>query len=351
MKIIISLLILISTSLMVGKAQTLTGHVYDNKTKKPINEAYVYLDGTAIHTTTDINGYFELIADKIINTKLVINHIAYEVALIENPFEKTPPKIYLKEQANVLNEVIIQADRFTRKQKMNAFREQFLGNTKAGKSCIILNEDDVQVYYNEETQTLSASANKPILINNNYLGYKLLFELIEFTVQYNNKTLDNESVKQSFFLGTSSFIDLNSNNSKIKKRRDDVYKTSSTYFFKNLANQTLKESNYLVFNKSYQVNPYMFFTIKDTLSFKQVEVDPDSGIDRFVLGYKQPVFGKISTLYDKKIQSSVIFLTNKIWVDNYGNITPVDKVIFSGHMADQRVGAMLPIDYELKDEK
>jgi hypothetical protein len=129
-------------------AQSLTGTVYDKVTKQPIPDVYVYLDGTSINDITTDSGRFELAVKKTLNTKLVLHHVSYHTVIIENPFGNIPAKLYMEERLNVLSDVTVQADRFTRAQKLNAFRGQFLGMTKAGKSCKIINEDDIRIWFN-----------------------------------------------------------------------------------------------------------------------------------------------------------------------------------------------------------
>ena len=129
-----TLLLIILLYACYGFSQTLSGTVYDEVTKKPVADANVYLDGTSIHTTTNANGQFALDVGKIINTQLIISHIAYNLYSIADPFNKLPDKIYLKEKSNILDEAVVITDKFTRKEKLKDFREQFLGTNKPVKT-------------------------------------------------------------------------------------------------------------------------------------------------------------------------------------------------------------------------
>lgn len=60
-----------------------TGRVVDADTKKPIKEATVILDGTAVKTVTNVLGYFQLTADS--TSKLVIQQAGYETGVINVP--------------------------------------------------------------------------------------------------------------------------------------------------------------------------------------------------------------------------------------------------------------------------
>jgi hypothetical protein len=63
---------------------------------------------------------------------------------------------------------------------MKLFREQFLGINVAGKNCIIENEEEIYFNYDRKTLTLIAYSDQPLIIINNYLGYKIEYQLIDF---------------------------------------------------------------------------------------------------------------------------------------------------------------------------
>ena len=79
-----------------------------------------------------------------------------------------------------LAEVKVQHSGFTRKQKMQLFKEQFLGRTPFGKKTIISNEDDLYFEYDKGTKSLKAFSEKPLQIYNSVLGYKISYELVSF---------------------------------------------------------------------------------------------------------------------------------------------------------------------------
>ena len=137
-------------------AQMLIGRVYDKDTKQPISNVYVYLDRTTINAITDNSGTFQLYIKQAINTKLILRHVSYSTIIIEYPFEIIPELFFMEAQVNILDEIVIQSDQFSHEQKLKAFKEQFLGSSQAGKSCEILNEGDIQFWYNTHAQILFA---------------------------------------------------------------------------------------------------------------------------------------------------------------------------------------------------
>ena len=335
----------------LASAQVITGIVCNQITKTPIADVHVYLDGTSINAVTNASGRFELRPQSIFNTKLVLHHLLYQTAFIDNPFRGLSDTLFIAERSYDLPETIVSAAPFSRAQKMKAFREQFLGKTSAGKSCVILNEDDIQLTVNMQSRTLTASSEKPIEVVNNYLGYKVSFILVDFWVQYlrgvSMFNLNNDNVQGSFFAVASFFEDMAPDNRRIKQRRDNNYESSSNYFFRSFANDSITENKFRIFNRQLPVDHRQYFSTKDTLMQKMITIIPETDINKLILiNLGQELTGVISVLNRKKIQTDIFFMTDSFLVDRYGNIDEIDKISFSGLMGELRAGDMLPIDYE-----
>lgn len=328
-------------------AQHLRGIVLDADDGKPIRDVNVYLNGTMLRAKTDDNGSFHLRTVREYHSELVFSHVSYSEVIVANPFQADISKIYMRKRVNVLDEFSVVADRFTREQKLQAFRQLFLGTTPAGKACIIRNEDDIRFHYDAATRRFSASAQQPLIVENSYLGYEVSFDLRDFFAVFADKTLNCEMVQQSFLAGTSFYVDKNQGDAKIEKRRRNVYLSSSVWFFKNLTQNSLKASRHKVFNKSLLTDPYKYFSIRDTLERKLIYIKP--GTDINTVSFTRPNYGKISVLYRRE-QSDILFTSDSIWVDNFGNLISIDNVIFVGAMSEHRVGDMLPIDYRYEQK-
>jgi hypothetical protein len=362
-------------------AQSIQGVVCDQETRKPVADVHVYLDGTSIHTITDKSGKFELNAKKLLlNTHLVLKHVSYELALIPNPFWSGIDTLFLKEELNPIEEVVIRTDRFSRKQKLKAFREQFLGNTRGGKACKILNEKDIQLVYHPNSRTLSAYADHPVIVRNSYLGYEIEFQLDEFRIMYSNdNTLESDYAKSVSLMGPRSFKDLSPENSIIKKRRDLSYQTSPRNFFHHLANQTLSTAGFKLYyeteskqeipdslkNKSsgtlltllgsnaklktsVEFPPDSCFIVKDISPLKTIILNPDFEFTQEDTGIEEKVYADIKILHND-LWSRTFFLTDSFMVDPYGNTDRIKKIIFSWRYQWYRVGEMLPLDYQLSE--
>jgi len=110
--------------------------------------------------------------------------MSYEIAVIDDPFKKETHEIYLVEKTVEVDEVAVvaKAGRYTRQQRLKAFKQQFIGDPLALKYCKIQNEDDIFLYYNEATRTLTAASEQPIIVENDYLGYRIHFTLSDFKI-------------------------------------------------------------------------------------------------------------------------------------------------------------------------
>ncbi len=328
------------------KAQTIEGKVYDAHSKEALQGVFIYLNRTSVFTSSDSNGNFRLVVVDRIRTPLVFNLLGFEPLIIENPFEYPEKSFFLQEKTVTLQETVIVADRFSRDQKIKAFKEQFLGDGRAGKSCAILNEEDLVIKYDPVENRLTAFSINPLIIKNDYLAYLVTFDLHRFSIQYTRYTLSKPYIKQLSFTGTSSFVDENPFNLKIAKRRDEKYFQSRQYFWKNLVANTLEKANLKIYNGHKQTEPGRHFIITDTLHHSLLCIKPDANLNRIRNNViDTTAFGIITVLYNNRLSSDIVFMTGQVSVDTFGNIDAVDKIRFTGTMGKQRIGDMLPGNY------
>jgi len=76
LKILVFFLICINPS--VSGQLTLSGVVQDDDSKNPITDATVYINGTTIGSSTDVNGLFTL-TGVILPCKVVVSQIGYNL--------------------------------------------------------------------------------------------------------------------------------------------------------------------------------------------------------------------------------------------------------------------------------
>jgi hypothetical protein len=227
---------------------------------------------------------------------------------------------------------------------MQLFRDQFLGTTKAGKSCKINNEEDINFEYDYKTNTLFATSDNPLKIDNPYLGYQIEFDLYEFHVKFRKKSIKNADVTKSLFLGTTLYNEINKE-FKIKKIRDNVYNGSSMHFFKNLSENRWGKDLFLLFKGSFQDIPEHYFTISNEGKLKKISIASNIKYEGLLVGSEPRFYADFNFLFKKKKQSKVVFLTNVFYVDEYGNNSDTSKIEFGGDLATRKLGDMLPMNY------
>lgn len=330
------------------QAQTISGYVHNSADDKPLEGISVYLDGTTFSASTNAEGYFKISTPQQFNAALVVSSVGYETQRISNPYGyDRPVKIMLKEEAIALDPVVItKSTLFSRKEMMKVFREQFLGKTAFGKSCKILNEDDIYLYYDTDTNTLTAGANKPLRIKNKKLEYDITFELVSFEVGYHWKTLDDKKMKHSFFAGTTLYKDVSEKGSADKKRRE-AYRGSSTHLMKTIANDSWEKDKFRLFKGNFVVKPSNYLSLKDTLGIKKVTITmPDATGDKNIKADKPFVLGVLDA---ERNQSFFTFSRGYFFIDRNGLLIPVNELAFGGYIGTLKAGNLLPADYVYKE--
>lgn len=336
-----ALLVLLIFSTSIALSQVVKGRVLDVN-NQPLPGANIYFDGTTIATISDESGYFSLSYGSKLNSLLAASFIGYQTQFINLTNQEKELIIILKEATNILNEVVITKDRFTKKQKLQLFREQFLGKTAVAKKASIENEDDLYFEYDEVKNVFKAYSDKPLIINNLALGYKVTYELVTFEVHFYKTSISSSDVVRSYYSGLSRFEETISNEKTIKQR-NKCYQGSQLHFFRNLVNNVWNKENFLLFKGSYQDNPNDYFVITDLGESKKVQVtkqNKELALSKFV--------AEFNLLFDKKQQSKIIFETETFYVDKFGNNSNIENIIFSGHIAEQKVGEMLPMNYGIE---
>ncbi|RED44516.1 carboxypeptidase-like protein [Winogradskyella eximia] len=310
----------------------------DRLTQQPIETVSVYFDNTTIGTTTNDKGEFSISYTDAVQSTLVISYLGYNKVLISDFRSKNNVVIELVEADNALDEVYLEYDDgLTRRQKLRLFRKEFLGNSKFGKSCKILNENDLILKYDKHKKDLYASCKVPLKVLNKSLQYEISYDLIDFEVNFKYANLKTRefTVNSVVYFGTSFYKELeNFKKNKSIKNREQAYSGSVQHFMRSLYNKNLKDEGYLVFYDGFIVNEWSYFTVEavENTDFKKVSLKEN-----------------VSILYDKDFQSELQLEIDEFFIDTYGNYAPIIGVYFSGVMGNQRVGDTLPLDYGLYD--
>ncbi|MBO6607717.1 carboxypeptidase-like regulatory domain-containing protein [Psychroserpens sp.] len=365
-----------------GWSQSIRGAVYDAKTNLPIETAAIYFDNTTIGTTSNQQGEFEIDLRESVNAPLIISFLGYEKVIITDYKPSIRYKVMLNPVTSQLDEVYITTfDGMPKEIKIKHFREHFLGDTKNGRSCEILNEDDLILTYSKRNKQLTARSFKPIIVRNESLGYLVTYEIQDFVITYGNVDLrvNRFRPKSVFYQGTTYFQELdNEPNRKYKKQRKKTYKGSVLHFMRAISEQRLKKEGYVLYSSGLPIDPDSYIRVTNIDSINSYDVK---------------IRAPLSILYDKKFQTEIIPIANnrkgkridpnehiitdadslkaKLYlvpikqkevvkrdffnidfrIDQFGNHSPIDAFFFIGYMGDLRIGDMLPNDYNYQEDK
>ena len=321
-------------------AQTTAGHVVDAN-NDAIPNVNIYLDGTTFVTQSASDGSFFLDYKILSSKNLVISYIGYRTKIESNYNNATDLRIVLQKETINLDEVTINFDQFSRAQKLNFFKNEFLGKTVNGRSCTIENENILYFFYDKNARTLQAFADKPLIIINKNLGYKINVDLIGFEAKFYRTNLNPSEMYRCYFEVLSHFEEV-SKSDVILRRRQKTYLGSQLHFFRNMSINEWTKRKFMLYVGNYAINPPDFFKITNDGFITTVEVKQD------FKSFRKRTLPVFDIQYNKRKKSTVVFETNTFTIDIFGVNSHVEKIIFTGDLAERRVGSMLPIDYGIK---
>lgn len=214
------------------------------KTKAAVPFANVYVNNTSIGTTTDINGFFTLtIPSRIQKIDLVVSFVGY-VTLKKN-FVRNDPKLknltLILQNGVELNEVkvIAKHDRDW-KRKWKIFQRGLFGESDFYKDCQILNPEVVKLE-SDKSKKVIATANEPIIIQNDAFGLKITFQMEKF----------ESDGEKTYYAGYKFFENLDSVSTTQQKKwarnKKRAYNDSFRNFLVLLAQHKLKKNGFAIF--------------------------------------------------------------------------------------------------------
>ena len=332
------------------------GTIVDIKTDEVLPFANVYISNTTKGTQTDTDGNFTL--NNIIPGKvqLVVSYVGYEtfqqtIALDDG--KEITLRIRLTVAANALSEVQIKAKKRDKEWEryLRDFRNQFLGDSPNTLQCKVLNEWAIEFDETESDHTIHAKANRPIEIENRALGYKLFYDLRQYSLS-----------KTTFRLsGTTRFENLKPSSDKEaqkwEKRREETYLASTRNFFKSLINGHLEPNGFVI----YQTNSKADWTsnatdfrkgsnmITDENNSKLLAISPKANESLLFLEVPIEVTNNKRYVAINNVSSNPVSMIRqlkpKVEIANDGWLYDPTAIEFQGYWANERVAEMLPREY------
>jgi CarboxypepD_reg-like domain len=169
--------------MIIGKVVDTTGH--------PLRSISVYLNNTSMGTTTNEKGEFLLDHIPPAKYRLIVSGVAFKTIsnMIDTRVSIPFMTITLSTQMDVLKGAVVTAndpDGWVHWGKL--FTDLFVGTSPAATDCHILNPEVIR-FRNNDDNTLTVYADKPIRLYNAGLGYDIRCTLEDFTYDFSGEVL------------------------------------------------------------------------------------------------------------------------------------------------------------------
>lgn len=336
----------------------LKGTVTDAQTGDPLPGVNVYLSGTTYGVSTNETGYYKLSTSDPGTYNLVFSFVGYrkKVRRIEvAPSSSETINISLKEDIQQLGEIEVRATNKKWKERYNYFFKQFIGRTDFADQVTI--ENPWILSFKEKEDVLKATAQKPLKIINNALGYKLYVELVDFRWPTYSNRGGGYKILPRFELLTPESAQ---QELRWKKNRIRSYLGSFDHFLETMYKNELNESDFSV---RYQRNLAVLPQGETRYELMGRGNIPDQKREN-LKGYKlkrrvEATFdGDAEFTFNRKVFSLSIHKEGAIesntkkrvfFVDEYGALLNPLSLIAYGDWADARVAYLLPTNYSIGD--
>lgn len=353
---------------------TISGTVYDEN-GQPLNSANVFLDGTTIGVSSDIDGNYKLESIPPGYYNIVFSHVGYENEVYQVSEMNGGARIQnhqMELDLGQLEEVEVISNRIRRSEDSwlayyLAFKKELIGLTENAEKCVIENPEALDFTFERGSNTLKAYASEPLQIRNDALGYRISYFLESFR---------KESGGDLRFRGKIQFRNLEAVNRGEKKdwkrNRKESYYGSFNHFKKSLIDGDLKKQGYRIYSlkdlQQFEIKKENELTEADILAFKGnhyeldfknhliVEYRKERESASFLrnssvvdLMYSDHITRNGILVKDPGNQISIIrLLRGSLRLDLSGEIMDKFGVTTFGYWSWERTADLVPINYDPK---
>ena len=358
--LIFMFLFLLSTAKLFSQASyyVVKGKVIDKNSKSPLQAASVFAQNTTLGVASDANGNFTIkLPDG--GYSLVVTYTGYETEAIritnassQNDslvFELSPKEKSLEEVSVVISNEV--KDGWLKYGEF--FTQNFIGQTKFAKQCVIKNPEVLHFYFNKKRNRLKVLSKEPLSLDNFALGYTLKFAIDSFTYEYNTNT--------NLFIGYPLFEEMQGTLEQKDvwaKNRDIAYKGSMLQFVRSLYSRTLEkdgfELQFIVKNNDAEApiplqNLYGALNYTKDDSTNTVEFRPNQPEVALIYKNANPEQSYLDTdpTVKKDFQLSTLLFApgESIVIERNGYYYDQTDITTNGYLGFKRIGDMLPYDY------
>ncbi len=328
------------------------GRVVDAHTGAPLRLVNLFLANTLIGTTTDQGGGYRLGNIPLGSHELVVSMMGYKVQIVPLRFA-TPSAMELnfrlEPRVVQLPAVQVEAPRAREWEKnIGVFIREFLGQTPNARRCRLTNPEYVDIVYDKTSGVMTASANEPLEIVNQALGYRIKTVLLQFRFGHG----------RCEYVVKPMFEELPAQNEAERKewnrRRLETYRGSFRHFYQALVRLRLKEEGFFVGAvRSPAERPYYAFVTKEAQ--KELFSPGDfPGETKLHFGkFLQVVYHRESDEFALSgTQTSYLeALTDTVVVYEPGYTGQEGVLVRYGRWARDRMAEALPFDYLPEEER
>jgi hypothetical protein len=369
----------------------ITGKVIDSLTQKPVAHASVFLNNTSAGSTTKEDGTYDITNVHKGYYELIISVVGFtrhsrDITVNSN---MNLPGIAIVQLTKELKEVSIGNGRKPKLNKdLELFKKEFLGTSVNAKECKILNPEVINLQYNKigVKEQLTATSTDFIEIENKALGYKIKYQLSDFSYtkatpygiykgdnkMYPDGTDDPGSavkhiqkyayinhpsnpLESLYYNGSVLFEELKGSEADIKKwqkARLAVYLGSGKHFLRAVIANRVEEEGFVVRRlktnnlDSLKFYHYQYQTLLPApLSINDyAKLTDQSG--EYALAFKGDLYIGNNKIAKFLTGTLLTFTEPCTFFDTNGIIINPKSVSINGTWADKRIADLLPEDYE-----
>lgn len=340
-----------------GKAQTvIEGRVTNQENNEPVAGANVYLSGTTIGSTTNINGEYSFQTSKNGVYKLIFSFVGFDTHVIEiriNSQDTLSYDVELAPNVTELDEIVISSSNRDWQRDYNQFEREFLGQTSNADKTEIVNSYVLNFSSNASTGQLIAEAEQPLTIRNEALGYIIYAELDDF--RWTNSG-------EGFYRIYPRFEEMESDSRREQRNweqnRRSTYLGSLQHFLRSLYNGNVN-SNGFSLQGTVGIIPLTQGEVRYELRARP-DVSPQ--LRQVLKGFKiqsrlRISHGELGEYRTKRFGGTPFGATIShispntengfFFIDNFGNLLDPNSLKIEGDWAKNRVANQLPLDYSL----
>jgi hypothetical protein len=319
-----------------AEVSVIKGTVTDSQTNEPLVAASVYFTGTTIGTTVRPDGHYEVFVLKPGNYELVVSMVGYETRKMKYNIEKEREYVCdLRMEPKSLNITTIEVegvDQTEWKENLNLFLPKFLGTLGNPNECTI--EKKEYIDFKWDGDALQASTSKPIVIVNEYLGYKVVCEIVKF--------IYNPTSRYYEYATNTLFYEMKPKDEKQKEKwaghRGSAFFGSPEHFL-----WALKYG--ITEAQGYQLYPLNKDTDWDRNMPKEIDPNEFKSSGQYM---DEPVYsfsGSIKVIYKSLDVSYITMMQPYFTIDSNGIADNHLPFICSGYWSKRGLANLLPHDY------